>query len=71
MKSAVGRKSAPKFVLPEPDGRLKTGPAPELIQSAYQLEVSYGPVLYKGLSLADLAHVIMLTEAGILPPRLL
>ena len=51
----------------ESDGRLKAGPAPELIQSANRLEVAYGPVLYKGLSLADLAHVTMLTEAGILP----
>jgi len=49
------------------DGRLKTGPAPELIQSAYLLEVSYGAILYKGLSLADLSHVITLTEASVIP----
>jgi argininosuccinate lyase len=49
------------------DGRLKACPAPELVQSANQLEVAYAPILYKGLSLADLAHVTMLTEAGIIP----
>jgi argininosuccinate lyase len=54
-------------VQPGTNGRLKTGQAPELVQSANQLEVEYGPTLYKGLSLADLAHVTMLTEAGIIP----
>ena len=47
-------------------GRLKTGPAPELIQSANRLEVAYGPMLFKGLSLGDMAHVIVLMEAGVL-----
>ena len=50
-------------------GRLKVGPAPELIQSANRLEVAYGPTLAKGLSLADLAHVIMLAEAEIIPQQ--
>jgi len=48
-------------------GRLKTGPAPELIQSANRLEVSNTPVLYEGLSLADIAHVIVLLEAQVIP----
>jgi argininosuccinate lyase len=48
-------------------GRLRTGPAPELIQSANRLEVSNAPVLYEGLSLADMAHVIMLMETQIIP----
>lgn len=48
-------------------GRLKTGPAPELIQSANRLEVSYASALYKGMSMADIAHVIMLIEAGVIP----
>jgi argininosuccinate lyase len=48
-------------------GRLKAGPAPELIRSANQLEVSTAPVLYEGMSLADLAHVIMLMETKVLP----
>ena len=52
---------------PGSNGRLKSGPAPELVQSANRLEVAYAPILYRGLSLADLAHTIMLTEAGIVP----
>ena len=48
-------------------GRLKSGPAPELVRSANQLEVDYAEILHKGMSLADLAHVIMLSEAGIIP----
>jgi argininosuccinate lyase len=52
---------------PSPSGRLKSGPAPALIRSANQLEVSYGPVLYQGMSLADLAHVIMMMEMDVIP----
>lgn len=48
-------------------GRLRTGPAPGLIRSANRLEVSNAPVLYAGLSLADLAHVTVLMEAEVLP----
>lgn len=48
-------------------GRLKSGPTPELIQSANRMEVSNGPILYRGLSLADIAHVIMLMEAKVMP----
>lgn len=57
----------PKSVSTESNGRLKAGPAPELIQSANQLEAACTPILYHGLSLADLAHGIMLMEAGIIP----
>ena len=49
------------------NGRLKVKPAPELVRSANQLEISYAAILYKGLSLADLAHTVMLAEAGIIP----
>jgi argininosuccinate lyase len=48
-------------------GRLKAGPAPELIRSANRLEVSYGPLLFEGLSLGDMAHVIVLMEARVIP----
>lgn len=48
-------------------GRLKAGPAPELIRSANRLEVSHGPLLYRGLSLGDMAHVIVLMEARVIP----
>ncbi len=47
--------------------RLTQAPAPELILSAYTLETDYGPLLYHGMSLADLAHTVMLIEAGIVP----
>ncbi len=47
--------------------RLKEGPAPELVASAFALEVGDGPLLYHGMSLADLAHVVMLIEVGIVP----
>ncbi len=48
--------------------RLKEGPAPELIASAFTLEAGDGPLLYHGMSLADLAHLVMLIETGIVPP---
>lgn len=47
--------------------RLKEGPAPELINSAFALEAGDGPLLYHGMSLADLAHTLMLVEAGVVP----
>lgn len=50
--------------------RLTDGPAPELVRSAFALEVSYGPWLYHGMSLADLAHTVMLIEAGVIPAPL-
>ena len=48
-------------------GRLKVGPDNRLIQTANRLEISYAPALYEGMSLADLAHVIVLMEAGTIP----
>lgn len=45
----------------------KRGLAPALVKSANQLEVSYGPALYEGMSLADMAHVLMMIEEGIIP----
>jgi argininosuccinate lyase len=47
-------------------GRLRAGPAPELAQSANKLENAYGPLFFKGMSLGDMAHVIVLIEAGVL-----
>jgi argininosuccinate lyase len=47
--------------------RLKEGPAPELMRSAFRLELSDAPILWSGLSLADLAHVVLLQEAAIIP----
>lgn len=47
--------------------RLREGPAAELIDSAFALEAGDGPLLYRGMSLADLAQAIMLLETGLLP----
>lgn len=41
--------------------------APELIHTAYAREVADTSILYEGMSLADLAHVVILTEAQIIP----
>jgi argininosuccinate lyase len=56
---AVGADLAP--------GRLQSGPAPELMATANRLELSNAPYLLAGLSLADLAHVVMLLERQIIP----
>ncbi|MBI4771516.1 MAG: argininosuccinate lyase [Chloroflexi bacterium] len=42
-------------------------PAPELIQTAHARELADAPLLYEGMSQADLAHVVMLTERGLIP----
>ncbi len=47
--------------------RLTEPPAPELIATAYTREVSDAALLYEGMSLADLAHIIMLVEVGVIP----
>jgi argininosuccinate lyase len=47
--------------------RFAEGPAPELIHAAFALETDYGPLLYRGMSLADLAHAVMLIEERIAP----
>lgn len=51
-------------------GRLAEGPAPELVATAFALEVAYGPLLYRGMSLADLAHTVALLDARVLDPAL-
>jgi argininosuccinate lyase len=62
--------------MPEPAGgdvlgvgsRLASGPAPELIQTAFARELADQLPLFEGMSLADLAHTIMLIEGGVIPP---
>ena len=49
------------------NARLKVGPAPELVESAFQLEVADAAVLWKGMGLADLAHVVHLQEISVIP----
>ncbi|MBI3763304.1 MAG: argininosuccinate lyase [Chloroflexi bacterium] len=41
--------------------------APELIRTAFTRELDDAAILYEGMSRADLAHVVMLAEAGIIP----
>ncbi|WP_217914424.1 lyase family protein [Miltoncostaea marina] len=45
-------------------GRLRGGPAPELVRAGYAHEAGHGPRLARWLSLADLAHAVALVEAG-------
>ncbi|PJF36546.1 MAG: argininosuccinate lyase [Candidatus Thermofonsia Clade 1 bacterium] len=49
--------------------RLKEQPADELLQSAFAHEVGDGALLYRGMSLADLAYCIMLCECGLIPQQ--
>lgn len=49
-------------------GRLEGGPAPELVDAGYRVEIAHGPRLARGLSTSDLAHVVALAEAGAIPP---
>ncbi|MDX6556676.1 MAG: argininosuccinate lyase [Miltoncostaeaceae bacterium] len=46
-------------------GRLAGGPAAELTDAGYAHEAAAGPRLARGLSLADLAHAVVLVEAGV------
>ena len=48
---------------PPPEGylgaaaRITSGPAPELVAAGYALEIADAPLLHRGLTLADLAHL--------------
>ena len=46
--------------------RITGGPAPELVEAGYALEISDAPLLHRGLTLADLAHLAELVECGAL-----
>ena len=46
--------------------RITSGPAPELVEAGYALEISDAPLLHPGLTLADLAHLVELVECGAL-----
>jgi argininosuccinate lyase len=50
-------------------GPPQAGPAEELIEAGFALEVGDAPYLHRGLNLADMAHVLVLGEAGIVPPE--
>lgn len=49
------------------EGRIRRGPAPELVEAGYGLEMGDAPLLHRGLTLADLAHLVALTEADVVP----
>lgn len=42
-------------------------PAPELVEAGFALEVADALILHDGLNLADIAHVLVLREQGIIP----
>ena len=48
-------------------GRLREGASQELISSAYRLELESAPVIMPELALADLAHILGLLDAGLIP----
>ena len=47
--------------------RLASRPAAELVQTAFARELADQLALFKGMSLADMAHTVMLIEAGMIP----
>ena len=49
------------------EGRLGSGPSPELVAAGYRLEVADAAILHEGLCLADLSHVLELAESGVAP----
>ena len=46
--------------------RITSGPAPELVEAGYALEIADAPLLHRGLTLADLAHLVELVTCGAL-----
>jgi argininosuccinate lyase len=48
-------------------GPSSEAPAPELIEAGFELEVADAPYLHRGLNLADMAHVLVLREQGVVP----
>ena len=48
--------------------RITSGPAPELVEAGYELEIADAPLLHRGLTLADLAHLAELVDCGALAP---
>jgi argininosuccinate lyase len=50
------------------EARIRSGPAPELVEAGYALELGDAPFLHRGMGLADLGHVLVLGEQGVIPP---
>jgi argininosuccinate lyase len=51
------------------EARITSGPAPELVAAGYALELADAPLLHHGLGIADLAHVLALLDAEVVPRR--
>ncbi|MBF8281402.1 MAG: argininosuccinate lyase [Anaerolineales bacterium] len=49
--------------------RLSEPPADDLVHTAYARETGDAAILYEGISLADMAHVVGLMEANVIPPE--
>jgi argininosuccinate lyase len=43
-------------------------PAAELVEAGFELENADAPILHHGMNLADLAHLLDLASAGVIPP---
>ena len=49
-------------------GPPREAPAPELVEAGFAFEIAEAPLFHRPLGLADLAHALVLREAGIIPP---
>ena len=52
------------------EGRVVSGPSPQLVEAGYRLEVDDARILHYGLCLADLAHILELVEAEVVPDHI-
>ncbi|GAB3354638.1 MULTISPECIES: lyase family protein [Amycolatopsis] len=48
------------------EAMITSGPAPELVDAGYALEIADAPLLHRGLTLADLAHLLALIDCRVL-----
>jgi argininosuccinate lyase len=62
---AAGPRQPPEGYLGS-TARITRGPAPELVAAGYALEIADAPLLHRGLTLADLGHLIELVRCGAL-----
>jgi len=71
VRAKRARPAAPRRGVPSrgqgEGARLREAPAPELMRAAFALEMADAPLLHRGLGLADLAHVVVLRDAGVIP----
>lgn len=49
------------------EGRVAQGPSDALVKSGYSIEVDDAEFLHRGLGLADMAHLLELSDAGVAP----